>query len=98
MSTEITKDNINEILKDLGKEYRKLNGKYMPAEIVMVGGGAILAKYGFRDLSYDIDATIHRNNDNNNTEPAHDTQIEGLVLFFLANSQILKTIFPTDTR
>ena len=58
MSTEITKDNLTDILKDLGKEYRKLNGKTMPAEIVIVGGAAILAKYGFRDASYDVDAII----------------------------------------
>lgn len=58
MSAEITKDNLIDILKDLGKEYRKRNGKTMQAEIVMVGGAAILAKYGFRELSYDIDAII----------------------------------------
>lgn len=40
MSAEITKDNINDILKDLGKEYRKRAGKQMPAEIVMTGGAA----------------------------------------------------------
>ena len=58
MSAEITKDNINDILKDLGKEYRKRAGKQMPAEIVMTGGAAIIAKYGFRTTSYDIDAII----------------------------------------
>lgn len=58
MSTEINKNNLTDILKDLGKEYRKLNGKTMPAEIVIVGGAAILAKYGFRDASYDVDAII----------------------------------------
>lgn len=42
MSAEITKDNINDILKDLGKEYRKRAGKQMPAEIVMTGGAAII--------------------------------------------------------
>lgn len=35
MSTKITKDNITDILKDLSKEYRRLNGEYMRAEIVM---------------------------------------------------------------
>ena len=58
MSAEITKDNINDILKDLGKEYRKRAGKQMPAEIVMTGGAAIIAKYGFRTTSYDIDTII----------------------------------------
>lgn len=56
--TEITKENLPNILKDLGKEYKKKSGKHMPAEIVMVGGAAILAKYGFRNLSYDLDAII----------------------------------------
>ena len=54
----ITKDNLDAFLKDLGKEYRKLAGKKMPAEIVLVGGAAVLAKYGFRELTYDIDAII----------------------------------------
>jgi len=30
----------------------------MPAEIILIGGAAILAKYGFRELTYDIDAVI----------------------------------------
>lgn len=55
---EITRDNLTDILKDLGKEYRKRSGKSMPAEIVMVGGAAIIAKYGFRDMSNDLDAII----------------------------------------
>lgn len=58
MSTEITKDSLTDILKDLGKEYRKRGGKSMKAEIVMVGGAAILARYGFREMSYDVDAII----------------------------------------
>ena len=45
-------------LKELGKEFRKLNGKKMPAEIVLIGGAAILANYGFRESTYDIDAVI----------------------------------------
>jgi hypothetical protein len=31
----------------------------MPAEIVPVGGAAILTNYGFRDMTADIDAVIH---------------------------------------
>ena len=30
----------------------------MPAEIVLIGGAAILANYGFRELTYDVDAII----------------------------------------
>ena len=54
----ITKLNLDDYLKDLAKEYRKLVGKKMPAEIILVGGAAVLAKYGFRELTYDIDAII----------------------------------------
>lgn len=58
MSTKITKDMLPDILKDLGKEYRKRAGKRMPAELVITGGAAVLAKYGFRESSYDLDAII----------------------------------------
>jgi hypothetical protein len=54
----ITRDNLNEYLKDLAKEFRKLNGNKTPAEIILIGGAAVLAKYGFRDLTYDVDAII----------------------------------------
>ncbi len=54
-----TKDNLDEYLKELGKEYRSLNGKGMPAEIILIGGAAIIANYGFRDMTTDVDAVIH---------------------------------------
>ena len=53
-----TKENLDYYLKELAKEFRKRNGKNMPAEIVLVGGAAILANYGFREMTYDIDAVI----------------------------------------
>lgn len=56
---EITKENLDTYLKELGKEFRKLNGKTIPAEIVMIGGAAILVNYGFRDMTTDVDAIIH---------------------------------------
>ncbi len=60
MSTNtFTKENLDTYLKELAKEFRKLNGKQMPAEIILVGGAAILAGYGFRDMTTDIDAVIH---------------------------------------
>ena len=31
----------------------------MPAEIILVGGAAILVNYGFRAMTTDIDAIIH---------------------------------------
>lgn len=54
-----TKENLDNYLKELAKEYRKLGGKGMPAEIILVGGAAILTRYGFRDMTTDIDAVIH---------------------------------------
>ncbi len=54
-----TKDNLDMYLKALAKEFRRLNGKAMPAEIILIGGAAILANYGFRDMTTDIDAVIH---------------------------------------
>jgi len=58
MSVEFTKENMNNYFKDLGKEFRKLNGTKMRAEIVLVGGGAVLANYGFREITTDMDAII----------------------------------------
>lgn len=58
-SNSFTKENLDTYLKELAKEFRKLNGRSMPAEIVLVGGAAILTNYGFRDMTTDIDAVIH---------------------------------------
>lgn len=53
-----TSENLDTYLKALAKEYKKLGGKSMPAEIVLIGGAAILANYGFRESTYDMDALI----------------------------------------
>lgn len=53
-----TKENLDEYLKELGREYRRLMGKSMPAEIILIGGAAIIANYGFRDMTTDVDAII----------------------------------------
>lgn len=53
------KDNLNIYLKELSREFRKLNGKQMPAEIILVVGTSILINYGFRDATYDCDAIGH---------------------------------------
>lgn len=58
-SNSFTKENLDTYLKELAKEFRRLNGKSMPAEIVLVGGAAILTNYSFRDMTTDIDAVIH---------------------------------------
>ena len=53
-----TKENLDTYLSELGKEYKKLGGKRMPAEIILIGGASIIANYGFRDMTTDIDAII----------------------------------------
>ncbi len=53
-----SKENLNECLSELGKEFRKLNGKKMSAEITLIGGASILTNYGFRQMTNDIDAVI----------------------------------------
>ena len=60
MSAEICfdKSHIDDCLKAVAKQYRKLNKKGMPAEITLVGGASILINYGFRDSTYDVDAFI----------------------------------------
>lgn len=60
MSADIpfTKDKLDYYLRELGKEFRRLNGKKMPAELILVGGASVLANYGFRDNTYDVDALI----------------------------------------
>lgn len=55
---EFTKENIDRFLRELAKEYRKLIGKTMPAEIVLIGGASVLINYGFRGMTTDIDAII----------------------------------------
>ena len=62
MSTDnqntFNKESLELYLKELGKEYRKLVGKGMPTEIILIGGAAILANYGFREMTTDVDAVI----------------------------------------
>lgn len=57
-NTAFTKENLDLYLKELAKEFRKLNGKIMPAEITLIGGASVLANYGFREQTYDMDAII----------------------------------------
>ena len=60
MSVEvpISKESLDTFLQELGKRFRKLGGKKMPAEIILIGGASILINYGFRDVTYDADAII----------------------------------------
>ena len=54
-----TKENLDQYLKELAKEFRKRNGKAIPAEIVLIGGASIVINYGFREMTYDMDAIIN---------------------------------------
>ena len=54
----ITKENLDTYLKELAKEFRRLNGTKTPAEIILIGGAAVIANYGFREMTNDIDALI----------------------------------------
>ena len=56
--TAFTKEKLDNCLKELGKEYRKRSGIKTPAEIILIGGAAILINYGFRELTYDVDALV----------------------------------------
>ena len=54
-----TKENLDQYLKELAKEFIKLNGRKMPAEIILIGGASVVINYGFRQMTYDMDAIIH---------------------------------------
>lgn len=54
-----TKENLDQYLKELAKEFRRRNGKSMPAEIILIGGASVIINYGFREMTYDMDAIIN---------------------------------------
>ena len=39
-----TKENLDQYLKELAKEFRKLNGKTIPADIVLIGGASVVER------------------------------------------------------
>jgi len=49
---------LDSYLKELAKEFRKINGNKMPAEIILIDGASVLINYGFREMTYDMDAII----------------------------------------
>ncbi len=57
-NSPFTKENLDSYLKELAKEFRKKNGTQMSAEIILIGGASILINYGFREMTYDMDAII----------------------------------------
>ena len=56
--TAFNKDNLDLYLRELAKTFRKLNGKSVPAEIILIGGASVLINYSFRDMTHDMDAII----------------------------------------
>ena len=46
---------IDEYLRQVGKKYRKMQGKKMPAEIILIGGASCIINYGFREVTNDVD-------------------------------------------
>lgn len=52
------KHNIDYCLNELAKEYKKLTGRKIGAEIILIGGAAIIENYGFREMTTDVDAII----------------------------------------
>lgn len=51
---EITKQSLDDYLNRLAKYYKKLTGKGAEAELILIGGGAIMVNYSFRQKSTDI--------------------------------------------
>ena len=49
---EFSRENIDIYLKEIAKEYRKLTGKSMPAELILIGGASILINYSFRNPTF----------------------------------------------
>ena len=43
-------------LKELAKEFKRITGRKISAEIIIVGGGSVLLNYDFRMNSVDVDA------------------------------------------
>lgn len=54
----ISDDNLNRLLFEIAKDYRKRTHQKGKAEIIIVGGSAIIAAYHFRRSSTDIDALV----------------------------------------
>lgn len=54
-----TKEKLDQYLKELAREFRKRNGKSVPAEIILIGGAAVVINYGFREMTYDMDVIIN---------------------------------------
>ncbi len=62
MSTDnhevFTKVNLDLYFRELSKEYKRLGGRKLPVEIILIGGAAIIESYRFREMTTDIDAVL----------------------------------------
>ena len=56
LRNDIQKDMIDMYLKQLAKEFKRITGRKISAEIIIVGGGSVLLNYDFRMNSVDVDA------------------------------------------
>ena len=56
--TLFTRDNLDSCLKELAKEFRKINGSRIPAEIILIGGASVLINYGFREMTNDLSDVV----------------------------------------
>ncbi|MCQ2796480.1 MAG: DUF6036 family nucleotidyltransferase [Bacilli bacterium] len=56
INNELTKKELNLYLNELSKQYKKLGGRRVPCELIIVGGAAIVLNYNFRLSTTDIDA------------------------------------------
>ncbi len=52
------KRDIERYLYEYTKEYKRLGGRHIPIEIILVGGAAVMENYGFRETTRDIDAIL----------------------------------------
>ena len=52
------KRDIDRYLYEFTKEYKRLGGRHIPIEIILVGGAAVMENYGFRETTRDIDAIL----------------------------------------
>ena len=57
--THFTRDNLDKCLNELAKQFKKINGKNATAELILIGGAAVLVNYDFRNMTNDIDAIIN---------------------------------------
>ena len=54
----LNKESMDKYLKEVAKEYKRMGGRNVPAELILIGGASIVINYGFRGSTYDIDAMI----------------------------------------